>query len=346
MHVLFLDAPIPADEALSLAAAAGLAATPPGAPWADALPTTHAILTWRAPVDAATVEAAKECRAIVILGAGAGPSAPRVDREAARRAGIYVASIPDHATQTWAARAFDLIEQVARPVAQARSGAAGERVAGERDQAIGAPGKTGAAGTGNAGGAPLAGLRLGLIGLGEVGCRVARLAGAAGAELWACDPFCERKNFDVLGVRPAPLEELLGIARVVSLHLTVSPATRGLIDAERLRRMGRGAGFVCVANAALVDPEAVRAALADGRLAAAAFDQEAPLPDALTRRPTPPGLILPDRPLAPTDAERRRLVERALEIARKAVLDEAHPPHLLIDPPCPRPALRPASSSP
>lgn len=88
----------------------------------------------------------------------------------------------------------------------------------------------------------------------------------------AFDPFAPEEAFAFQRVDPVPsLEELLGAAQVVSLHLPLIGATRGLLCAERLRLMAPGSLLLNLSAAALVDLAALRPALDSGHPAAAAF---------------------------------------------------------------------------
>jgi phosphoglycerate dehydrogenase-like enzyme len=126
----------------------------------------------------------------------------------------------------------------------------------------------------------LSGERLGLIGLGEIGGRVARIGRAIGMEIVAWSPRMTEQRAAEHGARMLPLEELLATARVVSLHLVATDQTRKLMNAERLARMRADALLVNTSRSALVDMAALAAALKAGRPASAAldvFDSE-PLP--------------------------------------------------------------------
>lgn len=118
----------------------------------------------------------------------------------------------------------------------------------------------------------LAGKTLGLIGTGHIGAAMARLARAIGMEVlaWTFHPSPERAG--ALGLRFVPLDELLARADVVSLHLKLTPESRGLIGARELGLMKAGALLVNTARGAMVDTTALVAALRAGRLGGAALD--------------------------------------------------------------------------
>lgn len=126
----------------------------------------------------------------------------------------------------------------------------------------------------------LAGKTLGLVGAGAIGAGVARLGRAIGMDVvaWTFNPSAERAA--ALGVRFVPLDELLRTADVVSLHVKLTPESRGLLGARELGLMKPGAILVNTARGPVVDTAALVAALESGRLGGAAldvFDQE-PLP--------------------------------------------------------------------
>ncbi len=129
-------------------------------------------------------------------------------------------------------------------------------------------------------GLDLAGATAGLVGLGGVGRAVARrlVAGFGMHGLYAARrprPDDERE----LGLRRAPLDELLRAADVVTLHLPLTPETRGLIGPRELALMRPGAVLVNISRGPVVDEAALVAELRRGRIAAGldVFDDE-PLP--------------------------------------------------------------------
>ena len=91
--------------------------------------------------------------------------------------------------------------------------------------------------------------RLGLVGLGRIGSRVAAAMRGVGMKVSAFDPFVTAERAEELGVDMASsLEALLAEADVVSLHLPLSADTRHLIDAETLGQMKKGAILVNVSR--------------------------------------------------------------------------------------------------
>lgn len=113
---------------------------------------------------------------------------------------------------------------------------------------------------------------IGLVGLGAVGRGVARRLQGFGARVLAFDPFVSDETAAVLDVASVSLEELLSASDFISLHAPVNEQTRGMIGAEQLALAKPGARLVNTARAALLDEEALVAALESGGLGGAALD--------------------------------------------------------------------------
>lgn len=126
----------------------------------------------------------------------------------------------------------------------------------------------------------LFGERLGLIGLGVIGQRVADVGRAFGMEVVTWSPHMTPERAAEGGAKAVTLEELLSTSRVVSLHLVPSEATRKLLDAQRLASMRPDSILVNSARSALIDMAALPAALDAGRPGIAALDvyDDEPLP--------------------------------------------------------------------
>ncbi|MBI4491603.1 MAG: D-2-hydroxyacid dehydrogenase family protein [Chloroflexi bacterium] len=121
-------------------------------------------------------------------------------------------------------------------------------------------------------GRTLRGKRLGILGLGRVGTEVAQLAQAFGMEVLAWGPTLTSERAARHGVTLLPLDEVLERADNVSVHLTLSDQSRGLLDEARLRRMGPHTLLVNTARGAIVDEAALARVLEEGALGGAALD--------------------------------------------------------------------------
>ena len=114
---------------------------------------------------------------------------------------------------------------------------------------------------------------VGVVGLGQIGLAVARLLTATGATVVYSDPAPpDPAEADKLGLTRLPLDDLLALCDVVTLHVPLLPATRGLLGEEQLRRMRRGALLINAARGGVVDEPALARALAGGHLGGAAVD--------------------------------------------------------------------------
>ena len=116
----------------------------------------------------------------------------------------------------------------------------------------------------------LAGRTLGIIGLGNIGMRVAQVAHCLGMDVFALTS--KEKDQLPTGVQKTTLEGLLGVADILTLHCPLSPDTYHLINEERLAMMREGAILINTSRGALVDEQAVANALESGRLQAYGAD--------------------------------------------------------------------------
>ena len=119
-----------------------------------------------------------------------------------------------------------------------------------------------------------AGKVLGIIGLGSIGKLTARKARAMGMRVIAHDPQLPASDgaWTGLGAAPRSLDELLRESDVVSLHIPLTPETRGLLGRDRLSAMKRDAVVINTARGGIVDEAALAAMLREGRLGGAALD--------------------------------------------------------------------------
>jgi phosphoglycerate dehydrogenase-like enzyme len=132
-------------------------------------------------------------------------------------------------------------------------------------------------------GTDLCGRTLGLLGLGGIGSRVARVGVAFGMRVvaWSQNLTADRAH-DAGAELAASKEALLAQSDFVSIHLVLSARTRGLLGAADLRRMKATAYLINTSRAAIVDRQALVQALSEGWIAGAGldvFEEEPPLPD-------------------------------------------------------------------
>ncbi|MEU1665728.1 D-2-hydroxyacid dehydrogenase family protein [Streptomyces sparsogenes] len=171
-------------------------------------------------------------------------------------------------------------------------------------------------------GADLHGRRLGLLGLGKIGSRVARIGQAFGMEVTAWSQNLTQERADEVGVALAgSKEELLASSDVVSVHLVLSDRTRGLLGAGELALLKPTAYLVNTSRAAIVDQDALLDALRRGSFAGAAvdvFDIE-PLPADHPLRTAPRLLATPHLGYVTQDNYRRYYGEAVEDI--QAFLD-------------------------
>jgi len=139
------------------------------------------------------------------------------------------------------------------------------------------------------GGRQISSATVGVVGCGEVGKTVARLCRAFGSTVLAHDIVDYSEFYRQTGVRAVALDALLRDSDIVTLHLPLDASTRNLIDGAALGLMKPSAFLINNARGGIVDEPALKAALADRRLAGAAADVfalEPPIDLELLRLPT------------------------------------------------------------
>ena len=214
------------------------------------------ILGWR--LSAQVLRAAKNLKVVAFTGIGVGDN---VDLDLAHSLGITVCNTPGYADTTVAEHSFALMLAAARNIATS-----------DREMREGAWNQSRS-------GFDLHGKKLGIVGTGGIGARVAGMAKAFGMTVsaWTANPTPERAT--ALDLTYTDLDTVFAESDVVSLHLALTPETEGLVTADHLRRMRDGALLVNTARGGLIAEEALMSELTSGRISAAldVFHQE-PLP--------------------------------------------------------------------
>jgi phosphoglycerate dehydrogenase-like enzyme len=118
----------------------------------------------------------------------------------------------------------------------------------------------------------LRGKTLGIVGLGHVGRHVVTIARAFEMKVLAWGPRLSREAAASVGAESCELDDLLSSSDIVSVHATLSPESRGLIDDRRLRLMKPTSYLINTARGPIVDEPALCAALASGQIAGAGLD--------------------------------------------------------------------------
>lgn len=156
-------------------------------------------------------------------------------------------------------------------------------------------------------GRELCGKKFGIVGAGAIGLATAKLAQAFGCEVYAYS----RTKKEVSGVTFLSLDELLQTVDIVSLHVPLTPATRGMIGIKELALMKETAILINTARGPVVDGAALAAALSAGRIAGAGidvFDGEPPIPEDNPLLSAPHVLLAPHIGFATQEALEKRAV--------------------------------------
>lgn len=273
-------------------------------------PADAAIASSLITYDASVLERAPRLRVIARTGIGY----DKVDIGAATERGIAVCNAPDAPTISTAEHTMALLLSVAKRIPTAQSALR----EGGRDFFA------------SHHGIEIAGLRLGLVGMGRIGSAVAGMATGFGMPVIVYDPFVDASTLAAQGIRAADsLDEVLAEADVVSLHIPLTEVTRHLIDAERIGRMKRGSILINTARGGLVDHDALLRALDRHELAGAGLDATEPEP----LHPDHPllhrqGVVVTPHIAAATGAAKERLYESAVTQALQ-VLGGEMPQHLV-----------------
>ena len=209
------------------------------------------LLTQNAPMNAKVFAALPEVRIVSRLGAGF----DTVNVKDAQAHGVWVANSPDYGVGEVATHALGMALSMVRHLAFY-----------DRDVRAGrwhftSPGKL----------RRVTDLTLGILGLGRIGKRMAYIGRDCFRQAIACDPYIDSGEFP-LYVRSVDLETLFRESDLISVHVPLNDETRGIVNANTLALMKPGSWIVNTARGAVVDVEALLAALDTGRLDGAALD--------------------------------------------------------------------------
>jgi D-3-phosphoglycerate dehydrogenase / 2-oxoglutarate reductase len=191
---------------------------------------------------------------LVVVGR-AGIGLDNVDVTTATERGVMVVNAPTSNILTTAEHTMGLLLAQARNIPQAHAALVDGRWERGRWEGVELSDKT-----------------LGVVGLGRVGKLVAQRAHAFGMRLVATDPFVDSERARQLGVEMMPLDRLVEESDFVTLHVTKTPETIGMIGKDLLARAKPGIRIINVSRGGVVDEEALAEAIRVGHVAGAALD--------------------------------------------------------------------------
>ena len=209
----------------------------------------------------------RKCRIIVRYGIGT----DNVDVQSATEANIIVGHVPSYCIDEVSTHAVALLLACVRKIVPTQKRMEQGSWDVHRDDPI----------------YRLAGKTLGIVGLGNIGCAVARKLSGWGLKLLGCDPFVPPERPRELGVELVDFETLCRASDLITLHCPLLPETRHLINAKSLNWMRRGAVIVNTARGPVVETAALVEAIDSGHIALAAldvFEQEPLASDSPLRR--------------------------------------------------------------
>jgi len=202
-------------------------------------------------VTADVINAAKNLKVIGRAGSGL----DNVDTQAATRRGIVVMNTPGGNTVTTAEHTMAMIFAMTRRIPQATTSMKAGKWEKERFMGVELYNKT-----------------LGIVGIGQIGGYLAKLAQGISMNVIAYDPYLAEERARKMGVEVVDLADLFRRADIISVHTPLTPETKSLINAAAITQMKPGVMIVNCARGGIIEETDLAAALASKRVAAAAFD--------------------------------------------------------------------------
>jgi D-3-phosphoglycerate dehydrogenase len=313
---VLVNSPHLAAEGIAVLAAAGcdvhfLEAFPPPERVAEAAGRLGAagIIARQGRITAAVMDAVPDLRIIARHGAGT----DEIDLAAARARGLLVTRTPGANARAVAEHAIAMMLLLLKDIPALRSHVA---AGGWRD--------------GHMRVRDVAGMRLGLVGMGPIGQETARLAAAFGVTVSALSRHADDAAFRHAR-RASSLDALLTNSDILSLHTALTDETEEMIDARALAVLPRGAFIVNTARGGLIDEAALLAALDSGQIAGAALDVtaiEPPPADHPFRRH--PSVVLTPHVAGVTEGSMAQMAKDAAECVAAVLTGGVVPPDRIV----------------
>lgn len=230
-------------------------------PWSEAerwereAPQVDAVISRKGRITRQHMEASRG-RLKIVARTGVGVDPSRIDLDAAREHEVWVTNNPGVNAAAVAELTFGQMIALARHSVQADRAVKDNRWSDYLKFT----------------GVELAGKTLGIVGMGNIGTRVALRARAFEMPLLVCDPYIPASHVTALGGRWVGLEELFAESDFVTLHCPLNQETRHMIGERQLSRMKPSAYLVNLARGGVVDEDALCRCLSERRIAGAAVD--------------------------------------------------------------------------
>ena len=223
--------------------------------WEREAPQVDAVISRKGRITRRHIEESRG-RLKIVARTGVGVDISRIDVDAAREHHVWVTNMPGCNAAAVAELAFGQMIALARHSVAADSAVKANRWAGGPRFV----------------GTELAGKTIGIVGMGNIGARVAVRARAFEMALLICDPYIPASHVTALGGRWVGLDELFREADFVTLHCPLNNETRHMVRGKQLALMKRSAFLVNLARGGVVDEDALAACLRESRIAGAAID--------------------------------------------------------------------------
>lgn len=193
------------------------------------------------------------CKVLTIMNIGVN----NIDMQAATKYGVCVGNVPDYCIEEVAVHTVAMILDCQRKVTQldrtVREGKWNIYECGEIQR--------------------ISGMTYGLMAFGNIPRKVVELMRPFGVDFMAYDPFVADEKFEEYGVKRAEtVEELFEACDMISVHTPLLPATRHMIGKEQLAKAKPGMVLVCTGRGGVIDEDALKEALENGTIRAAAVD--------------------------------------------------------------------------
>jgi D-3-phosphoglycerate dehydrogenase len=209
------------------------------------------IVRGRTKVTPAVFEAGKKLKVVGRAGVGV----DNIDLNAAKANGVTVVNSPTATTLAVAELAMALMLSIVRDIPRGDAGMkSGKWLKKEME------------------GTELWHKKLGVIGFGRIGEATGKRAAAFDMEILGYDPLIPADEIIKRGGRPVSFEELLAESDIITMHLPLTPESKGMLNAAAFAKMKDGVRVVCAARGGVIDEEALLAALESGKVAAAGLD--------------------------------------------------------------------------